>query len=372
MTSEVEGVSFADRLEEIDKEQIIRDPDNENRNTQEIQKLVSDVANVVLNSGLFIAQLQRQAKERINAKDEEKLAEIDALYKKSEIITSFLEALQARLARKEERTLDFKEYQPLITSIKEHFPQEFLEKSNWNKNDTEILKRTFGSRIEQVTALLNPEIVDIVHLMKDRHEILSLVHEILESQKAVFNHRPQNIRSPEETDEKWDDIEIEKTQKEVSDVAGTVVNIGLLVVQLQRQAEDRQDAKIEGKLAEIDALHKKTEIITSFLEALQSKLSREGENTVDFKEYQPLINALKEDFPHELLEKNEWKKSDAEILEKTFSRRVEQVTRLLNPKMVDVDHLMKDRHEILSLVREILKMWTEMDNKMVRAQTAHG
>lgn len=163
-------------------------------------------------------------------------------------------------------------------------------------------------------------------------------------------------------------VEDHVEQEAVSNVANSIVNIALLVVNLQRQVEDRQDGKIGDKLGEIEALHSKINKITTFLEHLEEKLGHEGEKTIKFSEHQQLVKELNEQFPHELLNKTEWTRAEGEALSKAFGRRIEQVSRLINPKMVDVNHLMEDRHEMLSLVRELLKMWREMLQGMTRNQ----
>jgi len=154
----------------------------------------------------------------------------------------------------------------------------------------------------------------------------------------------------------------------VADVAQSIVNIGLLVVNLQRMVEDKHDAKINDKLGEIEGLHDKIGTITTFLERLEEKLGVDDRSDIDFTEFKEMVDELNKEFPHQLLEKTHWSRAEGEALSKAFQRRMEQVSRLINPKMVDVNHLMEDRHEMLSLVREILKMWREMIQGMTRNQ----
>lgn len=157
-------------------------------------------------------------------------------------------------------------------------------------------------------------------------------------------------------------------QQAIANTANAIVNLGLLVVNLQRMVEDKHDAKIGGKLGEIDALHDKIAMITDFLEHLEGKLGVDDNSDIDFTEHQALIDGLNEHFPHDLLDKTQWSRAEGEALSKAFQRRMEQVSRLINPKMVDVNHMMEDRHEMLTLVREILKMWREMIQGMTRNQ----
>ena len=157
-------------------------------------------------------------------------------------------------------------------------------------------------------------------------------------------------------------------QQAVAGIANGIVNLGLLVVNLQRMVEDKHDGKIGDKLGEIDELHDKINTITTFLERLEEMLGVEDENDLDFTEHQELVDELNEHFPHQLLDKVQWSRAEGTALSKAFQRRMEQVSRLINPKMVDVNHLMEDRHEMLTLVREILKMWREMIQGMTRNQ----
>jgi len=168
----------------------------------------------------------------------------------------------------------------------------------------------------------------------------------------------------------YDDDDEKEIQQAVANVAGAIVNIGWLVVNLQRSVEDKHDIKIGNKLAEIDELHDQIEAITTFLERLEEKLGVENDDPIDFSEHQKLLDDLNELFPHALLDKAQWTRAEGDALSKAYSRRIEQVSRLINPKMVDVNHLMEDRHEMLQLVREILKMWREMLQGMTRAQKA--
>lgn len=157
-------------------------------------------------------------------------------------------------------------------------------------------------------------------------------------------------------------------EEAVANIENAIVNIGWLVVDLQRSVEDKHDIKIGNKLGEIDELHDQIETITSFLEHLEERLGIENDDPINFAEHQDLQDKLNEMFPHALLDKTEWSRVEAEALSKAYGRRIEQVSRLINPKMVDVNHLMEDRHEMLQLVREILKMWREMLQGMTRAQ----
>lgn len=148
----------------------------------------------------------------------------------------------------------------------------------------------------------------------------------------------------------------------------TEKNIGLIIAHLQVRVESKKDDEIRKALDESKALKAQAAVLTDFLKHLEGELSNTGAKKINLANQSELVAKVNELVPHKLLEKTEWTREEAEALCKIIPRHSEQLMNQINDALRDINQRVEDRHELLSIFRDLQKMYREMHEVFIRNQ----
>jgi hypothetical protein len=145
-------------------------------------------------------------------------------------------------------------------------------------------------------------------------------------------------------------------------------NIGMIIANLQIGVESKKDDEIRKALDESKVLKAQAAVLTDFLKHLEGELSNTGAKKINLANQSELVAKVNELVPHNLLEKTEWTREEAEALCKIIPRHSEQLMNQINDAMRDINQRVEDRHELLSIFRDLQKMIREMHEVFIRNQ----
>jgi len=145
-------------------------------------------------------------------------------------------------------------------------------------------------------------------------------------------------------------------------------NIGRIIANLQLGVEAKQDDKIRKALEESRLLKAQVASINEFLKHLEGALSNPSAKKINLAEQSEIVGQVHALLSHDLLKKTEWTREEAESLCKIVPRKSEQLMNQISDGMREINQMVEDRHELLSIFRDLLKMCREMHEVFIRNQ----
>lgn len=145
-------------------------------------------------------------------------------------------------------------------------------------------------------------------------------------------------------------------------------HVGLIIAHLQAGIEQHKDFEIQRALDENQVLKDQARTLTEFLKHLDGALSNPSAKRINLTEHSELVSHVNQLISHDLLTKTDWSRDEAEALSRIIPRRSEELMNQINDKMRGVHNLVEDRHELLTIFRELMKMLREMHEVFIRNQ----
>ena len=148
----------------------------------------------------------------------------------------------------------------------------------------------------------------------------------------------------------------------------TEANLGKIIADLQLAVETKQDEKIRKALEESRELKAQVAVINEFLKHLEGALSNPNAKKISLADQSEIVGQVHRLISHDLLTKTEWTREEAETLCKIVPRKSEQLMNQITDGMREISQMVDDRHELLSIFRDLLKMSREMHEVFIRNQ----
>ena len=146
------------------------------------------------------------------------------------------------------------------------------------------------------------------------------------------------------------------------------INVRFLLVQLAMKIEAAKKDEIHVKNGELGQLKDRVETITSFVEHVTDQLSNPRIKEINLADKSPLVEKMKEIFPHEYLSRTTWTRDEAERLITVFNRRSDRLNNDINQMSVTINRLFEDWHELIPIWKEILKSANDLIDRINNKQ----
>jgi hypothetical protein len=142
------------------------------------------------------------------------------------------------------------------------------------------------------------------------------------------------------------------------------INVRLLLVQLAMKTEAAKKDEIHVENGELLQLKDKVVTITSFVEHISEQLSNPRNKDVSLANESPLVEKMREIFPHEYLTRTTWTRDEAERLCTVFTRRSDRLQNDVNEMAVMINRHFEDWHELIPIWKEILKTANDLIDRI--------
>ena len=149
-------------------------------------------------------------------------------------------------------------------------------------------------------------------------------------------------------------------------------HLAILLLNLQFKIEQVKEGLIHKSLNDIQALQEQLKKFNEALDLLDAHLSNKNAKNFDVKGNQQMIDALLQAFPHPLLKKETWSREEVEAIRNTIARRSEYDNRSIPIKMMKVQELVEERHQIVKSAKELLTALIRSIDHFVNNQQARG